>query len=105
MLFGYDNYKKGFNELNQSLKDIIIIIGSRSNDDCESKHKFRVGLFDEKRYDRSDKETGRGRRRRHLAREAAEQSILMLLNRDETLPIDFSNFIGGVDWSHNIEIM
>ena len=94
---GYDNSAWGFNALNESLDDGLV-----SESDLDSTvlriltHKFRVGLFDERGTIDPTHISLDSKEHRDLAREAAEQSMVMLLNRDETLPIDFSTTSSSV---------
>lgn len=57
------------------------------------KHKMELGLFDERQFtdETAAEEVLDNPKHRKLALEAAEQSTVLLINRNEALPLDFSS--------------
>eukprot|EP00980_Cylindrotheca_fusiformis_P029370 scaffold23456_cov144-Cylindrotheca_fusiformis.AAC.4 len=88
-----DPDKWAYNHLGEALADGLI-----TEDDIDRAvkrvltHKIKMGLFDERTF--TDETIAEkvldNEEHRKLALEAAEQSMVLLINRNETLPVDFS---------------
>jgi len=85
---GSDSSKWGYNKLPEALKDGLV---SESEIDVAVKHsltqKFAAGLFDNPYTDYDHLDILDSHAHRQLALEAAEQSIVLLQNKDKTLPM------------------